>query len=101
MANQACIAIGINQYQFFQPLGYAQADAQAVWQFLVEEAGWPQDRCLLLTDTSPPTGAGSTIPTKENILGVVENFAYESVIAGDLLWVFFSGYGVTLEAEAY
>lgn len=101
MANQACIAIGINQYQFFQPLGYAQADAQAVWQFLVEEAGWPQDRCLLLTDTSPPTGARSTIPTKENILGVVENFGYESVMAGDLLWVFFSGYGVTLEGEDY
>lgn len=101
MANQACIAIGINQYQFFQPLGYAQADAQAVWQFLVEEAGWPQDRCLLLTDTSPPHSDRSTIPTKENILAVVENFGFEAVQAGDLLWVFFSGYGVTLEGEDY
>lgn len=101
MANPACVAVGINQYQFFQPLGYAQADARALRLFLVEHAGWSPDRCLLLSETSPPVGNRSTIPTRETIINWVDYFVKEQVQPGDLLWFFFSGYGVNIHGEDY
>ena len=72
MANHAGVAIGINRYQFLPPLNYGQADAQALWQFLVEQAKWPSQMCLLLTDTAPMVGNQSTYPTRENILSWLE-----------------------------
>ncbi|MBD1894955.1 caspase family protein [Coleofasciculus sp. FACHB-129] len=101
MANHWAIAIGINQYQFFQPLSYAQADAQTLWQFLVDEAGWSADECLLLTDTSPPISDQSTYPTKENLLDWFDEWCHAPVNVDDSLWFFFSGYGMTLDGEDY
>lgn len=101
MANHWAIAIGINQYQFFQPLSYAQADAQTLWQYLVDEAGWSADECLLLTDTSPPISDQSTYPTKENLLDWFDEWCHAPVNVDDSLWFFFSGYGVTLDGEDY
>ncbi|MGB6295942.1 MAG: peptidase C14, partial [Rivularia sp. (in: cyanobacteria)] len=68
MAKLWAIAIGINQYQYFQPLGYAQSDAEALRNFLVKQAGFPEEQCLLMTDSSVPMGDKSTLPTKNNIL---------------------------------
>ena len=101
MANPACVAIGINRYQFFQPLSYARADAEALRLFLVEQAGWSSDRCLLLTEASPPIRNRSTYPSRENLIDWVDNFVRESVQSGDLLWFFFSGYGVNIRGEDY
>ncbi len=94
MANNWAIAIGINQYQFFQPLGCAVADAEALKDFLVVEAGFLQQQCLVMTDTSPPLGDRSTYPTKENILLLLEDLAVACWQPQDRLWFFFSGYGV-------
>jgi uncharacterized caspase-like protein len=99
--NQACIAIGINQYQFFQPLSYAQQDAQALGNFLVDEARLPAERCVLLTDTSPPASDHSTYPSKENILAWLDRQCREQVQPGDLLWCFFSGYGMSWEGQDF
>src|SRR6478672_8994800 len=101
MANHACIAIGINRYQFFQPLSYAEADAQALRQFLVEEAGLPPNRCLLLTDTSPPVGDRLTYPRHEQLLEGIESWCQQTLQPGDWLWFFFSGYGVSVNDEDY
>jgi len=101
MVNHACIAIGINRYQFFQPLSYAEADAQALRQFLVEEAGLPPNRCLLLTDTSPPVGNRLTYPSREHLLDEIDTWCQETLQPGDWLWVFFSGYGVSAKDEDY
>lgn len=101
MANHACIAIGINQYQFFQPLNYAEADARALRQFLVESAGLQPDRCLLLTDTSPPMGDMLTYPNYDNLRDWIEAWCQEVLQPGDLLWFFFSGYGVSTQEEDY
>jgi len=62
MANYWAIAIGINQYQVFQPLDYAQADAEALKDFLVTQGGFLPQNCLLMTNTSPPIG--ETPPTQ-------------------------------------
>ncbi|NWF58527.1 MAG: caspase family protein [Fischerella sp.] len=101
MANNWAIAIGINQYQFFQPLGCAQADAEALKDFLVVEAGFLQQQCLLMTDTSPPLGDRSTYPTKENILLLLEDLAAACWQPQDRLWFFFSGYGVNHNGQDY
>ncbi|MBD6614952.1 peptidase C14 [Komarekiella sp. 'clone 1'] len=101
MANYWAIAIGINQYQLFQPLSYAQADAEALKDFLVTEAGFTSEHCLLMTDTSPPRGNRSTHPTKENILLLLEDLAATSFQPQDYLWLFFSGYGVNYNGKDY
>ena len=98
---QACIAIGINHYQFFQPLSYAQQDAEALLDFLVGEAHLPADRCVLLTDTSPPAFAHSTSPTRENIQAWLNWLCLEVVEPGDTLWCFFSGYGASWNGQDY
>ncbi len=100
VGNQACIAIGINQYQFFQPLSYAQQDAQALQDFLVGEVGLPPERCLLLTDSSPPVGGRSTYPTRETIEEWVGKFC-QTLRPGDILWLFWSGYGASQDGEDY
>lgn len=101
MANYWAIAIGINQYQLFQPLSCAQADAEALEEFLATDAGFLPKHCLLMTDTSPPIGDRSTYPTKENILLLLEDLAATSWQPEDYLWLFFSGYGVNYKGKDY
>jgi uncharacterized caspase-like protein len=101
MANQTCISIGINQYQFLPPLGYGLADAVAIEQFFVDAAGWSPSQCLLMTDTSPNSGDRSTYPNQENINRWLKQWSWETLHAGDLLWFFFSGCGISSEGEDY
>ncbi len=101
MAKLWAIAIGINQYQYFQPLGYAQADAEGIRDFLVQQAGFPEEQCLLMTDSSIPMGDKPTKPTKNNILQLVEDLAASSWQPQDKVWFFFSGYGINYEGQDY
>jgi hypothetical protein len=101
MVNYWAIAIGINQYQLFQPLGCAQADAEAIKDFLVSQAGFLPEKCLLMTNTSPPIGEQSSYPTKENILSLLEELAATFWQPEDCLWLFFSGYGVNYKEQDY
>jgi hypothetical protein len=101
MAKNWAIAIGINQYHFFQPLGCAQADAEALKEFLVAEGGFLPQQCILLTDTSPPYGDRPTIPTRENILLLLGDLAAACWEPQDRLWFFFSGYGVNYNGQDY
>ncbi|MGB3263203.1 MAG: peptidase C14 [Microcoleus sp.] len=101
MKHHACIAIGINQYQLLQPLSYAQEDAEALYGFLTEEAGFAPEGCLLMTDSSPSLWGQSTYPSRENILRLTQNLCAEHLQQGDLLWCFFSGYGVSYEGKDY
>jgi len=101
MANHACVAIGINHYQFLPPLNYGQADAQALRQFLVFQANVPSNQCLLLTDTSPQVDDQSTYPSRENILNWLEVGRQNSGYSQNWRWFFFSGYGVSWENVDY
>ncbi|MEW5859592.1 MAG: caspase family protein, partial [Cyanobacteriota bacterium] len=101
MANHACVAIGINRYQFLPPLNYGQADAQAFWQFLVNQADLPSNQCLLLTETSPLVGNQPTYPTRDNIWRWVEAQGQTAWHSGNWRWFFFSGYGVSWEQVDY
>ena len=101
MANYACIAVGINHYQFLPPLSYGQADAEDLQQFLVGQANLPSSKCLLLTDTSPVIGDQSTYPSRENILSWLEVGSQNSKHSENWRWFFFSGYGVSWEEVDY
>ena len=95
------ISIGINQYEFLQPLSYAQHDAQAIQRFLVEAGGVPAEQCLLLTETSPPQWGKSTYPDRETIQSWLDLLIQRYVQPGDVLWCFFSGYGVCQQGQDY
>ena len=101
MTNHWAIAIGINHYQFLQPLKFAQQDAQALCECLVSEAGFLPNRCILFTDTSPSVTGRSTYPSRGNLQGWLDYFGRELVQPGDLVWVFFSGYGVCWKGQDY
>ncbi|WP_353932072.1 caspase family protein [Okeanomitos corallinicola TIOX110] len=100
MTNYWAIAIGINQYELFQPLSCAQNDAEAIKDFLVTAEGFLPKNSLLMTNTSPPVGEKSSYPTKDNILLFLEDLA-QSWQPQDYLWFFFSGYGVNDNDKDY
>ncbi len=100
MANYWAILIGINQYQFFQPLGYAQADAEGLRNCLLSQAGFLPENCLLMTDTSPPWEEHSTYPSQENLLQLLGSLI-PRLQKEDHLWIFFSGYGVYHNKQDY
>ncbi|MBD2356902.1 caspase family protein [Tolypothrix sp. FACHB-123] len=102
MVNYWAITIGINQYHLFQPLSCAQADAEALKDFLATEAGFLPQNCLLMTDTSPPIMRDkSTYPTRENILLLLEDLAANYWQPQDYLWLFFSGYAINYKGQDY
>lgn len=107
MTNHACIAIGINRYQFLQPLNYGQTDAQGLQEFLVEQANLPSENCLLLTDTSLPIHHQSTYPNRENIwhwLAASRQNSHnhrDNTLERNWRWFFFSGYGVCWQEVDY
>jgi len=101
MKDLACIAIGINQYQFLQPLSYAQQDAEALYTLLIEEAGFVPEKSLLCTENSPPRHDLPTYPTRDNILNLIESLCQKEIQGGKGLWFFFSGYGFSYKGEDY
>lgn len=101
MANQWALLIGINQYTALQPLMYAQADAVALRNFFVDELGIPIDHCLLLTDMSGAIEPYAHYPSREEIESQLHEFCQSHVQPDDLLWIFFSGYGLTSGGQDY
>jgi len=100
MTNYGCIAVGINRYQFVEPLSHAEADAQGLVKFLVEELGVPRENCLLATDAAPPVVDRSAYPSYANLTNFL-NAPSPSLSNSDWLWCFFSGHGVHWRGEDY
>ncbi|MEH2059135.1 MAG: SUMF1/EgtB/PvdO family nonheme iron enzyme [Nostoc sp.] len=93
MAKNWAIAIGINQYDYLQPLNYAKRDAQLMQEFLGNEAGFEQ--IFFFSDDSPSVGGKSTRPNRANLRQVfLELFNKPFMEAGDNFWFFFSGHGI-------
>lgn len=99
--NYWAIAIGINQYEHFQPLLYAERDAQAMQHLWAIEAGIPIERCLILSDNAPELHSQSSFPSRDNILGRLTDLCQRQLKPGDALWVFFSGYGAQDRGQDY
>ena len=87
------IAIGINQYDYLQPLNYAKRDAQLMQQFLCNEAGF--EEVFFFSDDSPDVKGKSTRPNRTNLLRILRQlFDNPFMGAGDNFWFFFSGHGI-------
>src|ERR687886_836534 len=100
MAKNWAIVIGINQYEFLQPLKYAERDAQLMQEFLRTEAGF--ERVFFFSDDSPPMNGKSTRPYRANLRRVLrELFENRFMGAGDNFWFFFSGHGMRYADHDY
>ncbi|QLE49370.1 peptidase C14 [Nostoc sp. C057] len=100
MAKNWAIAIGINQYDYLQPLNYAKRDALLMQEFLGNEAGF--ERIFFFSDDSPPVDGKSTRPTRTNLLRVLRQlFDNPFMGAGDNFWFFFSGHGIRYADRDY
>ncbi|MHC5610810.1 MAG: SUMF1/EgtB/PvdO family nonheme iron enzyme [Nostoc sp.] len=100
MAKNWAIAIGINQYDYLQPLNYAKRDALLMQEFLADEAGF--ERIFFFSDDSPPVDGKSTRPTRTNLLRVLRQlFENPFMGAGDNFWFFFSGHGIRYADRDY
>ncbi|MEM8602272.1 MAG: hypothetical protein AAGF24_00360 [Cyanobacteria bacterium P01_H01_bin.121] len=101
MGKHWTVAIGINRYQHFQALQYAQQDAEALQIFLTQVSEEPLEQCLLLTELSPAYREQSTFPTRETLVRWVGWLCNDVLQPDDTLWLLFSGYGVHYEGEDY
>ncbi|MEH2438777.1 SUMF1/EgtB/PvdO family nonheme iron enzyme [Nostoc sp.] len=100
MTKNWAIAIGINQYDYLQPLNYAKRDAQLMQEFLGNEAGFEQ--IFFFSDDSPELAGKSTRPTRTNLLRVLRQlFDNPFMGAGDNFWFFFSGHGIRYADRDY
>ncbi|MEH2452410.1 SUMF1/EgtB/PvdO family nonheme iron enzyme [Nostoc sp.] len=100
MAKNWAIAIGINQYDYLQPLNYAKRDARLMQEFLGNEAGF--ERIFFFSDDSPDVAGKSTRPTRTNLLRILRQlFDNPFMGAGDNFWFFFSGHGIRYADRDY
>ncbi len=100
MVKNWALAIGINQYDFLQPLKYAQRDAQLMQKLLCSEAGF--ERVFLFSDDSPDIGGESTRPYRANLLRCLRQIAEQPFMkAEDNFWFFFSGHGMKHADDDY
>jgi len=100
MAKNWAIAIGINQYDYLQPLNYAKRDALLMQEFLANEVGF--ERIFFFSDDSPELAGKSTRPTRTNLLRVLRQlFDNPFMGAGDNFWFFFSGHGIRYADRDY
>ena len=100
MAKNWAIAIGINQYDYLQPLNYAKRDALLIQEFLSNEAGF--ERIFFFSDDSPELAGKSTRPTRTNLLRVLRQlFENPFMGVGDNFWFFFSGHGIRYADRDY
>ncbi len=87
------IVIGINTYEFLQPLQYAQQDALALKNFLEQEAKF--DRVYYFAEDAPAVNGVAMKPTRNNLRRVLrDTFARPFMGDGDNFWFFFSGHGM-------
>ncbi|MBH8564896.1 SUMF1/EgtB/PvdO family nonheme iron enzyme [Nostoc sp. CENA67] len=100
MVKNWAIAVGINRYDYLQPLNYAKRDAQLMQEFLSKEAGFEQ--IFFFSDDSPDMGGKSTRPTRANLLRVLRQlFENPFMGAGDNFWFFLSGHGIRQAERDY
>ncbi|NJL62395.1 MAG: hypothetical protein HC903_11845 [Methylacidiphilales bacterium] len=93
MAKNWAITIGVNQYDYLQPLNYAKRDAQLMHDFLRDEASF--ERIFFFSDDSPVVAGKSTRPNRANLRRVLrELFEKPFMGNGDNFWFFFSGHGI-------
>ena len=92
MGKNLAISIGINKYDFLQPLKYAKRDAELMQEFLRNQGGF--DKVFFFSEDSPDIKGKSTRPSFINLKRVLRTmFDKPFMRDGDNFWFFFSGHG--------
>ncbi|MFA6272126.1 MAG: caspase family protein [Patescibacteria group bacterium] len=86
--NSWALIIGINQYKFAPPLGYAKSDAEAVADILEKKFQFPKSNISLLIDKDA---------TKDTINKSFLDF--KKTLPDDRLIVFYAGHGHTVSGK--
>ena len=85
-SNSHALMIGINNYQYASPLGYAINDAEAISKLLIDEFGFKKENVHLLTDADA---------TRTLIIDSFLSYA-NKVDVNDRIIFFFAGHGHTV-----
>jgi uncharacterized caspase-like protein len=89
VGNRWAVVIGVGEYEnrAIPTLRFATRDADAMYQFLTTQGGYPKDHVLLLTDTSPQK------PTLLNIKRALGDFLARRAARDDMVLIYFAGHG--------
>ncbi|WP_068785045.1 caspase family protein [Paenibacillus phocaensis] len=88
--NSFALIIGINNYQFVNPLDYACNDAQEVASTLVKEFGFSEDNVTLLLNEDA---------SKANIMKHFLKYANGNTDTDDRVFIFYAGHGHTMTGK--
>jgi GUN4-like/Caspase domain len=100
MVKNWALVIGINHYDFLQPLKYAQRDAELMQNLLHNQIGF--ERVFLFSDDSPSLGGEPTHPHRPNLLRFLQQlFEHPFLKPEDNFWFFFSGHGMIYAHQDY
>lgn len=102
MAKNWAISIGINQYRFFQPLRYANRDAELMRNFFQGKVGC--QKVYFFSDDSPDIDGNPTRPLRTDLLVLFDHMFERPFLrseAGDSFWFFFSGHGIRYQGIDY
>ena len=80
------LVVGINDYQYASPLGYATNDAKETSKILVNEFGFNEENITLLTDSDA---------TRTRIIECFLEYRNTTVV-NDRIFFFFAGHGYTV-----
>src|SRR5689334_20542840 len=94
------LLIGIDAYNFVNPLSGCVNDILAIRQFLVNNAGVPPERVMLLLAPGQDTQLGPDLgtvdqPTKNNVVSAFKTLA-DQTTAGDQVVIYYAGHGVQI-----
>lgn len=99
MGKNRAISIGINKYDFLNPLKYAKRDAELMQEFL---RGASFEQVFLFSDDSPDFQGIPTRPSRNNLRRLLRQISKKPVMeTGDNFWFFFSGHGMQCNGRDY
>ncbi len=85
------LVIGINKYQYVNPLIHARNDAEAIAEILINRFSFPKGNVALLLDAHA---------TRDSILRAYLRYADTEIVgADDRILVYFAGHGFTLSGR--
>jgi len=89
VAGRWAVVIGVGEYEnkAIPRLRYAARDAQAMYDFLTTQGGYPKQNVILLTDATPDK------PTLQNIRRALGDFLSRRPGRDDMVLIYYAGHG--------
>lgn len=88
--NNFALVIGINDYQYVNPLFFARNDAEEVAATLIKDFDFQSENVTILLDSEA---------TKSNILKCFMKFASNNIDPDDKIFIYYAGHGDTIQSR--